>query len=1038
MHSPVPLLDGHDPEVVRSNVRALSERMPYPNACGVALDRARRWWEWEHPGAELPPHLRRRADENLAIGSYEVSTADSDYDAPLARARSAEAAHRASRRMNLIDAPVEVVEIGGDENMLVGGRRVVISAALHGRSVALRPPTSPRLGPDFKKYTDAARPASYDRAVNAQVGPLSAAPGIIERLRAAGFEVDVSPELAAAIAATPRAAVDSKGTVHATVAGETIILRPVGRLGSSLFDAYRVAARPAVWDARVGGQAGPLEAAREIFGRLRAAGFEVDATKEVLDAAEAAASAAEGRPKSRGLVSVAPATTRNGVSGAAFRRPPSLEGESLRIYRDLTKDAIWDGAESNVAALAAAPKIIQTLSDEGFSVSVEPTLAEALKKFVEQAHEDVSAGRERVERLDAELRKEGKRLYDWQKEGVAWLSGRQTALLLDDPGLGKTVQTIVSLPPGAPAVIVAPATVKGNWQDEFEMWRPEYRTAVLDTKSREPFRWPEPGEVVITNYSNLPDPSEYGPPREGTVLVADEAQDLKNGVEAARGRRFKAMAEAVRAHGGRTWGLTGTPMENKAFELWNILEIFGVADHAFGTKTRFARLFGGELVQGRGRVPTHWEFNDPPDTPAVVEGLNRVSLGRDKLLALKELPPKKYEIVQVELEPGDKAKLEEELRDAGIDVDAVVAAIESAEADADEVPQFREMARAREILARAKIPGLLEIVSRYEAAGEPIVVFSSHKAPIRVLASRPGWAELSGDVPTKRRTQIVRDFKKGKYRGIAATIRSSGTGITLTRARTAVFLDQDWTPTKNLQAADRIHRIGQTREVEVKILVADHAIDQRVAEILEGKRQLIDSTVNAARRMKLSEEEIDDQPDVDFGSLEARARREAEAWARREREIAEEQERLRRLGEEERARELERIKRDLERTEREREEEKRRRSEEGKTKRARARAAALEDEDDPERRPAADDLEGWAADAVVQLARLDPDGAALENGVGFSKSDVGVGHWLAGEVGAGLGLTGGQWRLALELARRYRGQVGAPPKRSRSAGREDD
>lgn len=994
---PVPLADGHDPEVVRANARVLSEYMPYPNACGVALQHARRWWEWQNPGHELPAHLRKKSDENLAIGSYELSLIDSDdEETPLARARSAEAAHRASRRMDMIDQPVEVrANVNADDaNKLVGGQRVVISATLVGRSVVLRPPTSPRLGNNFKLYTDAARPASYDRSINAQVGPLAAALGIFERLRAAGFEVDVSPELTEAIAAradTPHPEIASKGTVSATRSGQSILLNPIGRLGDS-FDAYRTAARPAVWDPAVRAQVGPLAATIGIFERLRAAGFEVDAAPDLIEAATVAASAApQETAPSLGTILVTPAMTRNGVRGAAFRPQPRLESRSsFDLYRDLTKgEAVWDGAESNVAPLATAPKLVKALSDAGFSVMVDPSLADAMKSLIENAREDTSAGRERVERLDAALRKEGKSLYDWQKEGIAWLSGKQTAMLLDDPGLGKTIQSIVSLPPGAPTVVVAPATVKGNWKDEFEMWRPEYRAVVLDTKSREPFRWPESGEVVITNYSNLPDVGEYGPPHEGTVLIADEAQELK-GDDNARVRRFRAMADAVRARSGRTWGLSGTPLENEAFELWRILQIFGLADQAFGTKSAFARLMGGELIE-EGRAPKHWEFTGQPDTPAVVAALNKVSLGRDKLLALKELPPKEYEHIVVELEPEDRARLEEELRAAGIDVEEIIAAIERSKEDADEVPEFRDMSRAREILARAKIPSLVKLAIQYEDAGEPIVVFSAHKAPIKVLASRPGWTEMSGDVPTKKRTQIVRDFKAGKYKGIAATIRSSGTGITLTRARTAIFLDQDWTPTKNLQAADRIHRIGQTRQVEIKILVADHAIDQRVAEILERKRQLIDSTVNAARRMTLTESEINDQPEVDFDALAAKYMAEVER-------------------EEERRRERQRVREDVTR----------RRETEIEERAEEARREA-------ETRPPRNAAERFAAEAMLTLAALDPDRAAVKNDMGFDGASGTVGHALAKQIQRSGELTEDGWRLAKGLARKFHRQVGAMP-----------
>jgi hypothetical protein len=135
---------------------------------------------------------------------------------------------------------------------------------------------------------------------------------------------------------------------------------------------------------------------------------------------------------------------------------------------------------------------------------------------------------------------------------------------------------------------------------------------------------------------------------------------------------------------------------------------------------------------------------------------------------------------------------------------------------------------------------------RLEDANEPIVVFSVHRAPIDHLGTRDGWATITGDTPAAARTEIEARFQRGELRGVAATIQAGGVAITLTRAHRAVFVDQDWTPALNAQAEDRICRIGQDRGVIITRIIADHALDRRIAQVLATKIEIIEGSVDAA------------------------------------------------------------------------------------------------------------------------------------------------------------------------------------------------
>jgi len=145
----------------------------------------------------------------------------------------------------------------------------------------------------------------------------------------------------------------------------------------------------------------------------------------------------------------------------------------------------------------------------------------------------------------------------------------------------------------------------------------------------------------------------------------------------------------------------------------------------------------------------------------------------------------------------------------------------------------------RRELAEAKIKTALSLVEEYEQNDEPLVVFSAHRAPILALQGRKGWGVITGDTSAPERTGLVADFQAGKLKGIGGTIGAMGVGVTLTHSAHVLFVDRSYVPAENLQAEDRCMRIGQTRGVLVTTMVAEHAVDRRVAEVLERKEAML-------------------------------------------------------------------------------------------------------------------------------------------------------------------------------------------------------
>lgn len=428
-------------------------------------------------------------------------------------------------------------------------------------------------------------------------------------------------------------------------------------------------------------------------------------------------------------------------------------------------------------------------------------------------------------------------LYPYQLDGVRWLVDHDRALLADDMGLGKTAQTLLALPGDTGALVVAPASLLRVWEAECRRWRPDLTPCIV--RGRGSARTPNPSELVICSYESLPTAAVIGS-ISAVTLVIDECHRAK-GRDTARAKALRALG--LRAQ--RVWGITGTPLLGRPFDLWGVLTSLGTAEAVFGKMSAFFRLFSATKNRWGG-----WEFG--AIDPSVPERLRRVMIRRTKAEALPNLPAKTRRYIPC---------------DAGRDLPESVAEY----LDAGVLPPFEMLAAARAATAKARIPAALDLIGDYEDAGTPLLVFSAHRAPIDALADREGWAVITGDTPIDTRADIVARFQAGALRGVGLTIQAGGVGLTLTYASHVLFVDRDWTPAINAQAEDRVHRIGQKNAVDIAIMQSTHALDRRVAEIIEAKIALIDAAIESCTT--LSESHVDDVA----ARAEARARAIAEA-----------------------------------------------------------------------------------------------------------------------------------------------------------------
>lgn len=301
--------------------------------------------------------------------------------------------------------------------------------------------------------------------------------------------------------------------------------------------------------------------------------------------------------------------------------------------------------------LARLRGLIDALKAAGVAVVGTRAVHDALR-----AHEsaiDVSVTAE----IEARLAERGLAPYPYQREGIAWLLGREShtsALLGDDMGLGKSMQLLCSLPLSEPppVLVVCPALARSTWVEETELWRPDYRHELL--AGRGSFRWPQVGEIVITHSGLLPpSPAEakdlrrkareatkaarkatkageledaakhaatanratakageleaaiaaVGEPLPGTRILGDEVHVFMN-PKAQRTKRMRALIAAAVDRRGKVRGATGTNMLNEPPELWNVLLTLRLAEEAFGRWPDFC-----EVMNSR----TKWRWASIPD-----------------------------------------------------------------------------------------------------------------------------------------------------------------------------------------------------------------------------------------------------------------------------------------------------------------------------------------------------------------------------------------------------------------------------------------
>ncbi|MGY1402096.1 DEAD/DEAH box helicase, partial [Streptomyces sp. SS10] len=464
-------------------------------------------------------------------------------------------------------------------------------------------------------------------------------------------------------------------------------------------------------------------------------------------------------------------------------------------------------------------------------------------------------------------------LRDYQLRGLRWMD-RMTSLglggcLADDMGLGKTIQ-LISLhllrqerpEERGPTLVVCPASLLGNWEREVGRFAPG--TPVR--RHHGPGRTLDGADegFVLTTYGTMRlDAARLGAHTWG-LLVADEAQHVKN--------PHSSTAKALRQIGARARiALTGTPVENNLSELWAVLD--WTTPGLLGTHRRFrtrwiAPVEAERVLAANGDGEQHTarllselvrpfllrrRKTDPgiaPELPAKTETDRPVALTAEQ----DTLYRKQVETVMGEIRAGAGG-----IARSGL----VLKLLTGLKQICNHPAQFLKEDQAPLTGRSGKLELLDELLAAITAEGGAALVFTQYVTMARLLERHlrdrgTPAALLHGGTPVARREELVRRFQDGEFPVFLLSLKAAGTGLNLTRADHVVHYDRWWNPAVEAQATDRAHRIGQTRPVQVHRLIAEGTVEDRIAALLEAKKELADSVLGSGEQAltELSNDEL--------------------------------------------------------------------------------------------------------------------------------------------------------------------------------------
>ncbi|WP_109212316.1 MULTISPECIES: DEAD/DEAH box helicase [Microbacterium] len=437
-------------------------------------------------------------------------------------------------------------------------------------------------------------------------------------------------------------------------------------------------------------------------------------------------------------------------------------------------------------------------------------------------------------------------------------AGHRTFLLADEPGLGKTAESVLaaSVANAYPLLAVVPNVVKMNWAREVERWTPQRRATVIqgDGEDIDAF-----ADVFIVNYEILDRHLSWLSTIGLKGMVVDEAHFIKN-LTSQRSQNVLALATRIReqVRNPLLLALTGTPLINDVEDFDAIWRFLGWTN---GEKPGPVLM---DKLDDTGLTPADKSFYPEARDAVISMGIVR----RKKKDVAADLPDKLIADLPVQLDDEFGRSIRQAERELGERLAAKYRRIIEARGDRGHGPgridddivrlvahneleeskaagtgsenvftMVRKIGQAKAVLAADYAVQLQRSVGKVVFFAKHIDVMDAAEAHFAAAGLKT--VSLRGDQPSSSRQQAIDAFNNDPEVGIAVcSLTAAGVGVNMQASSNVVLAELSWTAAEQTQAIDRVHRIGQDEPVTAWRIIAAHTIDTKIAELIDSKQGL--------------------------------------------------------------------------------------------------------------------------------------------------------------------------------------------------------
>ncbi|MYL33921.1 hypothetical protein GLW05_09950 [Pontibacillus yanchengensis] len=476
--------------------------------------------------------------------------------------------------------------------------------------------------------------------------------------------------------------------------------------------------------------------------------------------------------------------------------------------------------------------------------------SEAFKKLIEAVKHPETLNETPPEDLQANLR-------DYQLRGFQWLRSLSRhgfgGVLADEMGLGKTLQGLAYIlagrkerPDAHPFLVVSPASLIYNWEQEAAKFAPTLNVRVVSgskEERRKQIEELEGADLVITSYPMMRRDVEQYQSYFFQGLLLDEAQSFKNHASLT----YKAI-RGIRAE--TAFALTGTPVENRAEELWSL----------------FSVVMPGLLYDRK-------TFKGVPQQ-MIQKKISPFVLRRTKQEVLKELPEKIQTVRYTDLTKEQRQLYVGYLNEIQ---QQTKSQLEGEGLQKNRMQILSNLTRLRQLCCHpglfvenyegqsGKLEELRTFIQEAYENGQRLLIFSQFTSMLDLIAQvveeeKLSYFYLDGSTPSQNRVDMATRFNEGENDLFLISLKAGGTGLNLVGADTVVLYDLWWNPAVEQQAADRAHRIGQNKSVQVVKMIAKGTIEEKIQSLQEKKQNLFDTLIQSGEGnlSALTEDDIRD------------------------------------------------------------------------------------------------------------------------------------------------------------------------------------